>query len=74
MIGPNSQLHHHFSMIMDSAISSVGLLVLQVPHEERAPEYAPLRHLLAWFMVFFLLVNSVYSGGLASVLTVPRYV
>jgi hypothetical protein len=74
MIGPNSQPHQRFSTVTDSAISSVGLLLLQVPDEERSPQYVPQRHLLAWLMVFFLLINTIYSGGLASVLTVPRYV
>jgi hypothetical protein len=67
-------VHQRFSTVTASALSSLGLLVLQAPDEERSSQYVPLRHLLAWLMVFFLLINSIYSGGLASVLTVPRYV
>jgi hypothetical protein len=70
--GFSDEAQHRFSTLTASALSSLGLLVLQVPDEERSPQYLPLRHLLAWFMVFFLLINSIYSGGLASVLTVPR--
>lgn len=63
-----------YSSIASSIILAWGLLLLQSPSEEKAPQYSPLRHLVTWLMVYFLLVNSIYSGGLASVLTVPRYV
>ncbi|XP_069668915.1 glutamate receptor ionotropic, delta-2-like [Periplaneta americana] len=62
-----------FSTVADSVIRSIGLLLLQAPSEDRSPEFVALRHLLAWLLVFFLLVNSIYSGGLSSVLTVPRF-
>jgi hypothetical protein len=72
MTGTVSKVYGRFSTLTASAISSVRLLLLQALDEDRSPQYVPLRHLLAWLNVFFLLINSIYSGGLSSVLTVPR--
>ncbi|KAJ9578617.1 hypothetical protein L9F63_005107, partial [Diploptera punctata] len=62
-----------YSSITNNIILAWGLLFLQSPSEDKTPQYAPLRHLITWLMVYFLLVNSIYSGGLSSVLTVPRF-
>ncbi|PSN50071.1 Ionotropic receptor 41a3 [Blattella germanica] len=62
-----------YSTLTSSVMWSWGLLLLQSPSVETQPLYVPLRHLVTWLMVYYLLVNSIYSGGLAAVLTVPRF-
>jgi hypothetical protein len=53
----------------------MGLLVLQVPPDERdfaTARYVPMRHLVTWLILFYFVVTTGYSAGLASVLTIPR--
>ncbi|GFG33863.1 hypothetical protein Cfor_11507, partial [Coptotermes formosanus] len=52
------------------------MLVLQIPDDERdqtIPRHVPMRHLVNWLILQFLVITTAYSGGLAYVLTLPRY-
>ncbi|XP_069675757.1 ionotropic receptor 40a-like [Periplaneta americana] len=60
--------------ILDVFFQTWRLLVLQVPNLKREDSiHAPLRLLISWLVVLFSLLTAMYSGGLASVLTVPRF-
>nr|CAD7604481.1 unnamed protein product [Timema genevievae] len=64
-----------YSNLWKSLFLTVGYVLQQSPadvKDPQAPQNTPLRHLVTWLLVVFLLVASVYSGGLASVLTVPK--
>jgi hypothetical protein len=53
----------------------LGMLVLQIPDDERdqtIPRHVPMRHLVNWLILQFLVITTAYSGGLAYILTVPR--
>ncbi|XP_023710270.2 uncharacterized protein LOC111866019 [Cryptotermes secundus] len=54
-------------------LTTLGMFVLQPPVDAEAAGYGPMRVFVTSLLVFFLLVSTVYSGGLASILTVPRY-
>ncbi|KAJ9599190.1 hypothetical protein L9F63_010321 [Diploptera punctata] len=65
-----------YSSWIECAFRTSGLLVLQVPPDERdwsTPRYVPMRHLVTWLILFYFVVTTAYCGGLAMVLTVPRY-
>nr|CAD7450161.1 unnamed protein product [Timema bartmani] len=64
-----------YSNLWKSLFLTVGYVLQQSPadvKDPQAPQNTPLRHLVTWLLFVFLLVASVYSGGLASVLTVPK--
>jgi hypothetical protein len=64
-----------YSTWVECAFRTVGLLVLQVPPDERdfsTPRHVPMRHLVTWLILFYFVVTTGYSAGLASVLTLPR--
>ncbi|PSN57730.1 Ionotropic receptor 41a14 [Blattella germanica] len=65
-----------YSTLQECAFRNLGLLVLQVPPDERdwsTPRFVPMRHLITWLILFYFVVTTAYSGGLATVLTLPRY-
>ena len=50
--------------------------MLQIPDDERDQtllRHAPMKHLVNWLILQFLVITTAYSGGLAYVLTLPRY-
>ena len=64
-----------YSSWIECAFRTSGLLVLQVPPDERdwsTPRFVPMRHLVTWLILFFFVVTTGYSAGLASVLTLPK--
>jgi hypothetical protein len=64
-----------YSTWVECAFRTMGLLVLQVPPDERdfsTPRHVPMRHLVTWLILFYFVVTTGYSAGLASVLTLPR--
>ena len=66
-----------YSSWIECAFRTSGLLVLQVPPDERewsTPRYPPMRHLVTWLILFFFVVTTAYGGGLATVLTAPQLV
>lgn len=65
-----------YTSLWDCAFNALGLLVLQTPPDERKTTrlVGPTRHVLVWLTIMFLLITTSYGSGLASVLTVPRYI
>ena len=64
-----------YSSWEECAFRTMGLLVLQVPPDERdfaTPRFVPMRHLVTWLILFYFVVTTGYSAGLATVLTIPR--
>jgi hypothetical protein len=64
-----------YSTWVECAFRTMGMLVLQVPSDERdfsTPRHVPMRHLVTWLILFYFVVTTGYSAGLASVLTLPR--
>jgi hypothetical protein len=64
-----------YSSWENCASRTVGLLVLQVPPDERyfaTPRYLPMRHLVTWLILFYFVVTTGYCAGLATLLTIPR--
>ncbi|PSN41204.1 Ionotropic receptor 41a4 [Blattella germanica] len=59
-----------FLKTTDCIFWSIGLLLLQAPICFKNP---PLRQLLTWLMLFYILVSTIYISGLASLLTTPRF-
>nr|CAD7440683.1 unnamed protein product [Timema bartmani] len=59
----------------ESTLLIVGLLLLQTPDDDirHTGVRGPNRHMVNWLHVMFMLVTASYAGGLASVLTLPRY-
>jgi hypothetical protein len=53
-------------------LTTLGMFVLQPPLDPQEKGYGPVKGFVMAVFIFFLLVSSVYSGGLASVLTVPK--
>ncbi|XP_069700783.1 glutamate receptor ionotropic, delta-2-like [Periplaneta americana] len=65
-----------YSTWTECLFRTMGLLVLQVPPDERdfsTPRHVPMRHLVTWLILFYFVVTTGYSAGLAAVLTMPRY-
>ncbi|KAJ9599187.1 hypothetical protein L9F63_010318, partial [Diploptera punctata] len=74
--GTGEAVANMYSTWIECLFRTSGLLVLQVPSDERdwsTPRYVPMRHLVTWLILFYFVVTTAYSGGLATVLTVPRY-
>ncbi|PSN57697.1 Ionotropic receptor 41a11 [Blattella germanica] len=74
--GTGANMVNMYSSWIECAFRTTGLLVLQVPPDERdwsTPRFVPMRHLVTWLILFYFVVTTAYSGGLATVLTVPRY-
>ena len=65
-----------YTSLWDCAFNALGLLVLQTPPDERTSTRitGPTRHVLVWLTVMFLLITTSYGSGLASILTIPRYI
>ncbi|XP_066993966.2 probable glutamate receptor [Anabrus simplex] len=59
-----------FTSWSECCLLALGMLVMQVPSEDHR---LPLRYFVCCLLVVFLLLSSSYSGGLSSVLTVPRF-
>ncbi|XP_077285106.1 putative glutamate receptor [Arctopsyche grandis] len=55
----------------ESVMATVGILVVQVPPINNPS--AALRHVLCWLLLLSLILSNVYSSGLASSITVPKY-
>ena len=75
--GTGDKMVNMYSSWIECAFRTTGLLVLQVPPDERdwsTPRYVPMRHLVTWLILFYFVVTTAYCGGLATVLTVPRFV
>ncbi|PSN57696.1 Ionotropic receptor 41a13 [Blattella germanica] len=74
--GTGQTVVNMYSTWLECAFRTMGLLVLQVPPDERdysTTRYVPLRHLVTWLILLYFLVTTGYSAGLASVLTLPKY-
>ncbi|XP_069676591.1 uncharacterized protein [Periplaneta americana] len=74
LLGGN--LRNQYSTLVECAFRTLGLFVLQVPDDERdqtMPRHVPMRHLVNWLILQFLVITTAYGGGLASVLTLPRF-
>ncbi|KAJ9599191.1 hypothetical protein L9F63_010322, partial [Diploptera punctata] len=74
--GRGKTVSNEYSTWKGCIFRNLGLLVLQVPSDERdwsTPRFVPMRHLIAWLIFFYFVVTTAYCGGLATVLTVPRY-
>lgn len=74
LLGQN--IANKYSTLLECAFRTLGLLVLQVPDDERdqsIPRYVPMRHLVNWLILQFLVITTAYGGGLAMVLTLPRF-
>jgi hypothetical protein len=65
-----------YASVLDCAFNALGLLVLQTPTDERRSTrlVGPNRHVLVWLTIMFLLITTSYGSGLASILTLPRYI
>jgi hypothetical protein len=75
--GQEKAVVNMYSTWVECAFRTVGLLVLQVPPDERdfsTPRHVPMRHLVTWLILFYFVVTTGYSAGLASVLTLPRFI
>ena len=75
--GQGKAVVNTYSSWEECAFRTVGLLVLQVPPDERdyaTPRYVPMRHLVTWLILFYFVLTTGYSAGLATVLTIPRYI
>jgi hypothetical protein len=59
---------------LNCLLTTIGAFVLQSPPDPRTAGQGPMKGFVTSLLVFFLLVSSAYSGGLASILTVPRWV
>ncbi|XP_021918219.1 glutamate receptor ionotropic, kainate 4-like [Zootermopsis nevadensis] len=74
--GTRNNVVNLYSTWVECAFRTMGLLVLQVPPDERdfsTPRHVPMRHLVTWLILFYFVVTTAYCGGLATVLTLPRY-
>ncbi|KAJ9599189.1 hypothetical protein L9F63_010320 [Diploptera punctata] len=74
--GTGKTVVNMYSTWLECGFRTMGLLVLQVPPDERdwsTPRQVPMRHLVTWLILFFFVVTTGYSAGLASVLTLPKY-
>jgi hypothetical protein len=75
--GQENAVVNMYSTWVECAFRTVGLLVLQVPPDERdfsTLRHVPMRHLVTWLILFYFVVTTGYSAGLASVLTLPRFI
>jgi hypothetical protein len=73
--GQGKAVVNMYSTWEECGFRTMGLLVLQVPPDERdfaTPRYVPMRHLVTWLILFYFVVTTGYSAGLATVLTIPR--
>ena len=73
--GHGKAMVNMYSSWEECAFRTMGLLVLQVPPDERdfaTPRFVPMRHLVTWLILFYFVVTTGYSAGLATVLTIPR--
>ncbi|PSN57733.1 Ionotropic receptor 41a9 [Blattella germanica] len=76
VIGKGDIIPSIYSTWTECGFRTMGLVVLQVPPDERdwsTPRYVPMRHLVTWLILFYFVVTTGYGGGLASVLTLPRF-
>ncbi|KAJ9581492.1 hypothetical protein L9F63_023331 [Diploptera punctata] len=76
LLGADQNITNRYSTLLECGFRILGLLVLQVPNDERnqsVPRLIPMRHLVNWLILQFVVITTAYGGGLAMVLTLPRF-
>ncbi|PSN35958.1 Ionotropic receptor 41a1 [Blattella germanica] len=61
-----------FNTIINSFLTTLGMF-FQQPPPNKVTVIGPLRLFILCVLIFCLFISSVYSGGLASILTIPRF-